>query len=144
MFESILLSTKFSPRAGAAREVALELTRSFGAKLHVLTVYDCASLERDDFDLATIPDDVKRNVVHTLDAKLDEYLEPFASLGILPERIIRFGNPEKVISKTATEVKANLIIIGSGTRKAMLFERFLRNVADKVRKRATCHVLTVV
>jgi len=144
MFKTILLATKFSPKANLARDVAIELAVALKAKVHVLAVYDCSSVERAQLDFAAIPDELKTRIRENLDARFKEYAKVFEQHGVSPASIVKFGNPESEIIGTAEEVGANLIIIGAGTRKHVLFDRFLQNVTDKVRKQARCHVLTIV
>ncbi|MBN1675142.1 MAG: universal stress protein [Kiritimatiellae bacterium] len=144
MFKTILLATKFSPKAGLAREVAIELATALRAQLHILAVYDSSSMDKAHVDFASIPEELKARVRENLDATFKDYLAEFEKHGLQPVKIVKFGNPETEIVATAGEIQADLIIIGSGTRKGVLLDRFLQNVADKVRKHASCHVLTIV
>lgn len=143
MFKNILLATKLSPRAGTARDVSVELAKALNAKIYVLTVYNYDFVNRADFDITTIADDLKDRVRQNIEKKFDNYLMTFKEQGIEPVKILKVGNPETEILDTAREIHADLIILGAGTTKGILLDRFVQNVADKVRKRASCHVLTI-
>ena len=79
-----------------------------------------------------------------MEKKLDEYVVPFIERGITTAKILKKGDAEKQILNAAQELQADLIIVGAGTRKGIFLDRFIQNVADKVRKKASCHVLSIV
>ena len=143
MIENILLATKFSPKAGVAREVAIELVKALNANLYVLTVYNYDFVERAEFDITTIADELKDKVRQNIEEKFDDYIASFKQQGVNPVKILKIGDAETQILDTAGEVHADVIIVGAGTRKGIFLDRFVRNVTDKVRKRASCHVLTI-
>lgn len=143
MLKNLLLATKFSPKAERARDVAAELVRALDAKLHVLTVHDLDYLEHVEFDLCSTPSNMQDDVRQRVEQQLHNYVAPLKEQGVNPVEIVRAGDAEEQIVDTAREIRADLIIVGAGTRKGMFFDRFLQNVADKVRKRAICHVLTI-
>lgn len=143
MFENILLATKFSPRANTARDVSIELVKAFKANLYILAVYSVDFVDRADFDITTIADDLKDRVRENMEKKFDDYIASFEEQGISPVKILKIGDAKTQILDTAREVSADLIVIGAGTRKNIVLDRFLQSVADKVQKRALCHVLTI-
>lgn len=57
-------------------------------------------------------------------------------------RVTRAGNPARAIISVAEEKKANLIAVGTATRRAVS-RLFMGSVADKVVRRASCSVLVV-
>jgi nucleotide-binding universal stress UspA family protein len=65
----------------------------------------------------------------------------------LPERVtvttrVLVGSPEAVLPAVASEVEANLVVVGTHGRKG-LQRMLLRSVAEAVTRRAPCSVLTV-
>ena len=143
MFKKILLATKFSPKAKVARDVSIELAKALNANLYILTVYNYDFVERAQFDITTIAEELKSRVKENVEKKLDDYIVPFKQQGINPVKILKVGDVEIQILNAAREVQADLIIVGTGTRKGMFFDRFIQNVADKIQKHASCHVLTI-
>ena len=144
MFKNILLATKLSTKAVLARDVAIELAKAFDAHLYVLTVFNYDFVERAQFDITTIADELKSRTTENIEKKLDEYVVPFIERGITTAKILKKGDAEKQILNAAQELQADLIIVGAGTRKGIFLDRFIQNVADKVRKKASCHVLSIV
>lgn len=143
MFKNILLATKFSPKAEIARDVAIRMVKAVGANLYILTVFNYDFLERVHADGTAVPEEAKNKLREHIENRLDNYIIPFKEQSINPAKIIKVGDAETRILETAKEIKADLIIIGASTRKGILLDRFLQNITDKVRKHASCHVLTI-
>ncbi len=63
--------------------------------------------------------------------------------GVTPKTMIRYGKPGDVIIKTAEEIHADLIILGTKKHPTFLNRRTIGPVADKVVENAHCSVLVV-
>ena len=73
---------------------------------------------------------------------LEHYCQTAIEAGVKAEPRQSLGNPGKVICKTATEEKAELIVIGHRGRRG-LSEFFLGSVSNYVMHHADCSVLVV-
>jgi len=57
-------------------------------------------------------------------------------------KVVRHGDPAKEILKAAIDIEADMIVIGSHSRKS-LKEKLLGGVPEKVAKQAPCPVLII-
>jgi universal stress protein A len=151
MYNTILLAAaiqdweRYSAHALSARDVAATLARTTSKRLHVLSVYEYKNLEtrnlpadvvvryREDLMLRT--DDLMRQ-------KLDEYVAPLHAEEIEVSKILKVGNARMEIVKVATEIGADLLIIGTHSKRSLL-DIFLGGTAQYVSKHAPCTLLFV-
>lgn len=115
-------------RARRAYSTGVELVGALGADLHLVTAFD----ERSDGAISITSE--RRHAEQILDA---------IAMGMTPTiRVHKHampGKPADVILKVATEVGADLIVIGNrGAQGAM---RSLGSIANAVVGHAPCHVL---
>ena len=139
----ILVPTDLSPAATPAVRYGAELAEKFGAELILLTIVHDLAL--------VIPDAVMPTPVATPD--LDELMAS-TRMGLTrvveelnlgrfhPQLEVRIGSPATEIVATATELKADLICLGTHGRGA-LAHLLLGSVAEQVVRHAPCPVLTV-
>ena len=141
--QEVIVATDFSEPANVALDYGRNFARAFDAHLHVVHVAN---------DLATaapvseIPMDLTK-VQAQIEAEADTSLE-----GVITDDdrrslkvkkvLLTSSTPARAILTYATEVRADLIIVGTHGRGG-LAELLLGSVAQKVVRSAPCPVLTV-
>ena len=129
MYTTILLAAalqnwdRYSTHALAAREVAATLAKGASHHLHVLSVYDDPPLDTGDIpaEIATRHrDDLLRRTDTLMVEKMDEYVAPLKAEGLEVTPILRSGNPRDVIVQVATSMQADLLILGSHSKRGLL------------------------
>jgi len=118
---SVLLATDFSPCSESATDVAAELARVFGARLHVL------------------------HVAGPHDTALSRDLQQVAErLSEVPARLlaVEVGPPAREIVAYAAQHDVDLIVMGTHGRTG-LTHLIRGSVAEEVLRTAGCNVLTV-
>lgn len=152
MFRKIIWATDFSQHARDAGQLALQCARCSDGSLYALSVVDPEDLPVILADLQ-IPfktaDQVKE-----LDQELEsEYeqrvadqlkseIESIGATSLTVETLIRVGIPWQVIVRTAEEVDASLIVIGSHGKHS-LEEIIFGSTVENVTKHAHCPVMVV-
>jgi len=136
----------YSAHALAAREVGVALANGTSKHLHVLSVYDYEDI-KEMFGLN--PDLAARrreDLIHltneNMRRKMNEYVAPLKAEGLKVTTISQVGNPRKEIVQVATNIKADLLIIGSHSKRGLL-DIALGGTAQQVSKRAPCPVVMV-
>jgi nucleotide-binding universal stress UspA family protein len=74
--------------------------------------------------------------------KMDEYVAPLVSQGISVSKIFRLGSARDVIIEVALEIEADLLVIGSHSKRGLL-DIALGGTARDVSTHAPCTVVTV-
>jgi len=136
---------RYSAHALAARELAATLAKGTSHHLHVLSVYDYPPLTIGYLpaEIASRQQDELRRRTDTLMVqKLDAYVAPLQAEGLQITPILRTGNPRDVIVQVATSIKADLLILGSHSKRSLL-DIALGGTAQQVGKLAPCLVVLV-
>ena len=157
-FRHILAPTDFSEYSKNAVVSALELARTFGAKLTILHVVDLppypaypvagyvspADPIAGDVSLAgnatwpALVDDLERQAIQDLAQLVPEA----ASSDVEVVRRVALGSPRGKIIDTAEAEQVDLIVMATAGRSG--FSRLiLGSVAERVIRTATCPVLTI-
>lgn len=165
MYNTILLAVPLqaggekNPHVLAARDAAIAVAAGGGKSVTVLTVYD---LERIDGHHELIPtiDEIdpgrsveekarQRRQLERIEKTEEEvrsamahFVVEFHNHGISTNQIIKEGNPRELISETAGEIGADLIIIGAHARRSIL-DVVLGGTAQAVANKAPCTVIMV-
>jgi nucleotide-binding universal stress UspA family protein len=142
MIETIVVGTDGSPTAAVAVSEAVELAKSLGARLHVVSAYQPLSGVR----VAGADADPARAGAVSPTVQVDAVLERAAgaahAAGVDADCYARKGYPAEAILDVAEEQRASLIVVGSkgmqGTRRFLL-----GSVPDKVSHHAFCSVMIV-
>jgi nucleotide-binding universal stress UspA family protein len=151
MYTTLLLAAalqnwdRYSAHALAAREVAATLAKGASHHLHVLTVYAPPPIDTGDLpaDIATRHrEDLLRRTDVLMGQKLDEYVAPLKAEGLEVTSILRAGDPRDVIVQVATTMHADLLILGSHSKRGLL-DMVLGGTAQQVSKSAPCLVVLV-
>jgi nucleotide-binding universal stress UspA family protein len=151
MYTTILLAAalqdweRYSTHALAARDVAATLAKGAAQPLHVLSVYDYPPVETPDLppELASRPREELLWRTDTLMVdKLEASVAPLRAEGVAVSPIMRVGNPREVIVEVATSLKAELLIMGSHSKRGLL-DIVLGGTAQQISKAAPCVVVLV-
>jgi nucleotide-binding universal stress UspA family protein len=134
MFQKVLLAAALqhwdvpSPHARAAREVATQLAKGSSHPLYVLTVYSYPALPLVQTPLVgpEMVEESKRILMaeeaalHAeLEAKLHDYVQAIEHAGVAVVRLIRTGNPREDVVRVAEEIRADCLVIGSHSKRAV-------------------------
>jgi nucleotide-binding universal stress UspA family protein len=149
MYKNILLAAalqrweQYSAHALAARNVAAAMA-AHAERLHVLSVYEHAS-ERVPVGLpADIAISLREQQIEQTNslmaAKMDDYVAPLVDQGLPVSKILRVGSPRHLIVEVANEVGADLIVIGSHSKRGLL-DIALGDTARHVSSHAPCTVV---
>jgi nucleotide-binding universal stress UspA family protein len=153
MYNNILLAAalqrweRYSIHAIAARDVAAALTRH-AKQLYVLSVYDneAARLPTSGLPAEMVTQLREQQIQQTdrlMAEKMDQYVAPLVSQGLPVSKILRVGSPRHVIVEIASEVGADLLVIGSHSKRGLL-DIALGDTARHVSTHAPCKVVMVV
>jgi nucleotide-binding universal stress UspA family protein len=95
----------FTPISLRQRDLAVKLAGAYGADLHVLTV---------EAPVTLLPG------LETTEDKLKRFVNPLVEQGIQVVTALRKGRPSRKIFNYVTEVKADLVLIGSHSKRGPL------------------------
>ena len=144
MFRSIVVGTDGSETATQAVRQAIDLAKSVGAKIELVSAYEPVSDTRLRNEKTQAPADLQWmvNPREDVDATLEEAAEEVRKAGIDVETYPRQGDPADAILDVAEERDADLIIVGNkGMTGAKRF--LLGSVPNKVSHHAPCSVLII-
>jgi nucleotide-binding universal stress UspA family protein len=153
MYNNILLAAalqrweRYSVHALAARDVAAALARH-AKQLYVLSVYDHEGARMPSSGLpAEMVAQLREQHIQETDRlmaeKMDQYVAPLVSQGVPVSKILRLGSPRNVIVEVAAEIEADLLVIGSHSKRGLL-DIALGDTARHVSTHAPCTVLMIV
>jgi nucleotide-binding universal stress UspA family protein len=144
MFSSIVVGTDGSDTATQAVRQAVDLARSVGAKLELVSAYEPVPSQRLREERREAPEDIQWaiNPREDVDATLEAAAIVARDAGLTVEVYPRQGDPADAILDVAEERDADLIIVGNkGMTGAKRF--LLGSVPNKVSHHAPCSVLII-
>ena len=144
MFRSIVVGTDGSETAGQAVRQAVDLAKSTGARVELVSAYEPVSGQRLRQETQQVPDDLQWmvNPREDVDATLKNAAEDIKEQGVEVDVFAREGDPADAILDVAEETKADLIVVGNkGMTGARRF--LLGSVPNKVSHHAPCSVLII-
>jgi nucleotide-binding universal stress UspA family protein len=152
MYNTILLAAalqrweRYSAHALAAREVAATLVQPTSKRLHVLSAYEYEYLPRTP-ELspemsAQLAADAQQRTDALMRSKFEDYVAPLRADGIAVEQILRVGTARDVIVQVATNIQADLVIMGSHSKRGLV-DISLGGTAQYVSRHAPCMVVLV-
>jgi nucleotide-binding universal stress UspA family protein len=143
MFRSIVVDTDGSDTATQAVRQAIELARSVGARIELVSAYEPVTDARLREEIV-VPEDLhwminpREDVLATLEAAAGE----IRAAGVEVEVFARQGDPADAILDVAEERGSDLIVVGNkGMTGAKRF--LLGSVPNKVSHHAPCSVLII-
>jgi len=144
VFRSIVVGTDGSDTATQAVRQAIELARSVGARIELVSAYEPVSDARLREESIVVPRDLhwminpREDVLATLEAAAGE----IRAAGVEVEVFARQGDPADAILDVAEERGSDLIVVGNkGMTGAKRF--LLGSVPNKVSHHAPCSVLII-
>jgi nucleotide-binding universal stress UspA family protein len=144
MFSSIVVGTDGSETARKAVHAAVDLAKSVGATLDIVSAYEPVSSQRLREESRQAPEDTQWSINprEDVEATLSEAAEAIGDAGVNIETFAREGDPADAILDVAEERGADLIVVGNkGMTGAKRF--LLGSVPNKVSHHAPCSVLII-
>jgi nucleotide-binding universal stress UspA family protein len=144
MFRSIVVGTDGSDTAGKAVQEAIDLAKSVGASVYVVSAYEPVPQARLREEARQAPEDLQWmiNPREDVDSTLSDAADQVREAGLDVETFAREGDPADAILDVAEERDADLIVVGNkGMTGARRF--LLGSVPNKVSHHAPCSVLIV-
>jgi nucleotide-binding universal stress UspA family protein len=129
----------------AARDVAVALARGASKHVHVLSVYAYKSINTHGLPsevAARYRDEQMQGLDVYLQRKMAAYIAPLEAAGVQVSKLLRVGNTPEVVVQVATEVEADLLIMGTPVKRGIL-DVVRRGTTWQISKRAPCPVLLV-
>jgi nucleotide-binding universal stress UspA family protein len=151
MYNTVLLSValqnwdRYSTHALAIRDVAAMLAKATTNPLHVLSVYDYepSTVSGVSPDMAVRhQEDMRQRTDNLMERRLEEFVAPLTAAEIVVKKHLRVGNPREMIVQMALSVMADLLVIGSHSKRG-IFDVALGGTARQISSRAPCTVLLV-
>jgi nucleotide-binding universal stress UspA family protein len=151
MYRNILLAVAlqnwehYSAHALAAREVAAAFA-GHAERLHVLSAYEDESV-RVPSGLpaemaAKLREQQSGQVGRAVAERMDTFVAPLLAQGLPVTKILRLGSARHLIVEVAQEVAADLLVIGSHSKRGLL-DIALGGTARHVSEHAPCPVVMV-
>jgi nucleotide-binding universal stress UspA family protein len=140
-FRKILVPIDFSTHASRALDMAIELAKAFGGKLHLLHCYQINVGAISPYGLV-IPESFDRDIREAATKQLAQWREKVIAQQVEADAEVSALFPSEAIAATAERVGADLIVMG--TRGLSGFKHvMLGSVAERTVRIAPCPVLTV-
>ena len=144
-YENILFCTDFSENAQAALPFAIDLTKKYGATLHVLHVYQepghvaefeiSSNVKMDWIRVAHLRGTEMENKLNALCGKITQ------ELGACQAKLLR-GRPHSEIIRYAKENKIDLMVMSSHGLSGLEHALF-GSTTERVLRESPCHVLVI-
>jgi nucleotide-binding universal stress UspA family protein len=144
MFRSIVVGTDGSDTANRAVEEAIDLAKSVGAAITLVSAYEPVPQARLREEARQTPADLQWmvNPREEVDSTLSDAADTVREAGLEVETFAREGSPADAILDVAEERNADLIVVGNkGMTGARRF--LLGSVPNKVSHHAPCSVLII-
>jgi nucleotide-binding universal stress UspA family protein len=144
MFKLIVVGTDGSDTAAQAVHQAVDLAKSVGATIELVSAYEQVPAQRLSEERRQAPEDIQWaiNPREDVDATLEAAATVARDAGVPVNTHARRGDPADAIVDVAEEREADLIIVGNkGMTGARRF--LLGSVPNKISHHAPCSVLIV-
>jgi nucleotide-binding universal stress UspA family protein len=138
---NVLVATDFSPPAEHALEYACTLASRLDATIHLVSVVGVPALGVPELGGA-MTTSVIDAMIDDNQAALDRLADQCRARGKVGEVLLRTGDARDTICHTATELKVDLIVMGTHGRRG-LSRALLGSVAEYVVRTSNVPVLTV-
>ena len=135
----IVLATDGSPSAAQAVTVAVELAHETGAKLFVTAAWEAGLTAYPYAPMAAVPE-VEKAERERATAAARAAIDRAKDASVEAESVVREGDPVDIVSQTAADTGASLIVVGShgwGTLRRFVFG----SVSTALLHEAPCPVL---
>ncbi len=135
--KNILVPTDFSDNATQALDYAVALAAKLDAKVHVLHV-----LAFSTFGAEYAIGSLIEGLIADAQRQLDKLAAEHVAKAALAPTVLKTGDARDEIDRTAVEVEANLIVMGTHGRRGVS-RLLLGSVAESIVRTAPCPVLLV-
>ena len=147
--QTILVPTDFSDNSQVAVDKGCELASQLGAKLYLLHVQDESTLrtaiKEGLFDRDVTDDILQAKVNQIIEARFSELRSALnrGDLGI--ETLSLRGDPKAMITEYASEIKADILVIGMRgiTAASKIVSAVIGSVTEYVMRKSPCPTLVV-
>jgi nucleotide-binding universal stress UspA family protein len=140
-FRKILVPVDFSSHSAQALQMAIDLAKTFGAKLHLLHCYSINVGAISPYGLV-IPESFDRDIRDAAQRQLAQWCDKATAKKVEVEAEVSPVFPSEAIANTAERIGADLIVMGtrglSGVKHVLL-----GSVAERTVRIAPCPVLTL-
>ena len=134
---NILFATDFSPAADLAAPFAMQIAKTYGAKIYGVHVHEIENYATASPQVWAMMAEAAEKEAHEKARRLNEQLE-----GVEHHVSVHEGNIWEVISRLIDEKKIDLVVLGTHGRKGF-GKALLGSVAERILRQAKCPVLTV-
>lgn len=144
MFNSIVVGTDGSATATQAVRQAVDVAKSVGATLELVSAYAPVAEQRLREERRGAPEDVQWAIHprHEVEAALSDAADLARAQGVRVNTYARQGDPADAILDVAEEQTADLIVVGNkGMTGAKRF--LLGSVPNKISHHAPCSVMII-
>lgn len=139
----VLAPTDFSDSSAPAVTYAAEVAEKFGAELVLLhVVQDLALVVPDVMMPLPVAAPAVEDMVSGAKSAIGGFVDKHGLGRLNPKTEVRIGSPASEIVAAATDLKADLLCIGTHGRTG-LAHFLLGSVAERIVRHAPCPVLTV-
>ena len=140
--KTILVPTDFGDDANAALSHALDFAKALDAEVVLEHGYELPVIGYPNDAAMIATTDLASRIAEGAQLGLDKTLEAHRDSGVRMRGIVKEGPTWRTILDAASEVSADLIVMGTHGRRG-LSRALLGSVAEKVVRTATCPVMTV-
>ena len=144
MYKTILCATDISPRSIHAIKTAFSMAEKFNAKLYILnSQVNLNSSEERLMSRISVKKRIDENkeLAENIKSRISDIVNDLDTTTQY-EFLLREGTAEKVIINMATELNADLIVMGTNGADQMS-DYFLGTTASNVIKSANCPILVI-
>jgi nucleotide-binding universal stress UspA family protein len=134
-----LVPHDFSEKAERGLSYALDLASRLGARVTIVHSYEDPYGYAESIAFST---EMLAAIERAAQKGLDEVLARAQHSGVAVRAVLRSGTPWREIDALASEMKADLIVMGTHGRGGIV-RALLGSVAEKVVRTAGCPVITV-
>ena len=138
---TILVPVDFSGHSEAALDYAVELAGQLDAKIHLLNVVGIPAFGVPALGAAIAPSIID-SIIRDSAAALAQLADARRSKAQIAGVLLRTGDARDVILRTADEVAADLIVMGTHGRRGV-GRALLGSGAESVVRTSSCPVLTI-
>lgn len=136
---------EYTAHALAVRDVAAALAQSASKALSVVSIYDYQFTRPSGLPhevAVKYREDLMQRTDSAIARQMADFIAPLKADGLQVSTILRVGNPREMIVQVANEIKADILLIGTHSKRGML-DISMGGSAQHISRRAPCTVLLV-
>ena len=136
---------RFNAHALAARRTAAAIARGTERSLYVLSVYEYYKIPTSTLSAdASVyqVDRARQDIDDFMQERMETFVAPLRRNGLEVNTVLEVGNPRLVILKAALEYQADVLVMGSHSKRGV-FDIAIGGTAQQVISQASCEVVLV-